>query len=139
MLTLAHIALHVNGVIIGDAECEISNVSTLQAANGQQISFLANNKYKKYLQNSQAGAVIVSKEMAGLVKNSAIVVDDPYIAYAKIATLLNPPKTITTGLSETAMVEASVNILKTVSIGPQVVIEANVKLAHRVVIGAGTV
>ena len=139
MLTLAHIALHVNGVIIGDAECEISSVSTLQAANGQQISFLANNKYKKYLQNSQAGAVIVSKEMAGLVKNSAIVVDDPYIAYAKIATLLNPPKTITTGISETAMVEASVNILKTVSIGPQVVIEANVKLAHRVVIGAGTV
>ena len=49
MLTLAQIALHVDGVIIGDAECEISNVSTLQAANRQQISFLANSKYKKYL------------------------------------------------------------------------------------------
>ncbi len=139
MLTLAQIALHVDGVIIGDAECKISNVSTLQAANSQQISFLANSKYKKYLPTSQAGAVIVSKEMASLVRNSAIVVDDPYIAYAKIATLLNPPKKITTGISDTAMVESSVNILKTVSIGPQVVIEANVKLADRVIIGAGTV
>ena len=139
MLTLAQIALHVDGVIIGDAECKISNVSTLQAANSQQISFLANSKYKKYLPTSQAGAVIVSKEMASLVKNSAIVVDDPYIAYAKIATLLNPPKKITTGISPTAMVEASVTILKTVSIGPQVVIEANVILADNVVIGAGTV
>ena len=139
MLTLAQIALHVDGVIIGDAECEISNVSTLQAANRQQISFLANSKYKKYLPTSQAGAVIVSKEMAELVKNSAIVVDDPYVAYAKIATLLNPPKKITTGISPTAIVEASVTILKTVSIGPQVVIEANVILADNVVIGAGTV
>ena len=139
MLTLAQIALHVDGVIIGDAECKISNVSTLQAANSQQISFLANSKYKKYLPTSQAGAVIVSKEMASLVKNSAIVVDDPYIAYAKIATLLNPPKKITTGISDTAMVESNVNISKTVSIGPQVVIEANVKLADRVIIGAGTV
>tara|TARA_B110000093_G_scaffold101008_1_gene108545 strand:+ start:514 stop:1539 length:1026 start_codon:yes stop_codon:yes gene_type:complete len=139
MLTLAQIALHVDGVIIGDAECEISNVSTLQAANRQQISFLANSKYKKYLPTSQAGAVIVSKEMAELVKNSAIVVDDPYVAYAKIATLLNPPKKITTGISPTAMIEAGVTILKTVSIGPQVVIEANVILADNVVIGAGTV
>ena len=139
MLTLAQIALHVDGVIIGDAECKISNVSTLQAANSQQISFLANSKYKKYLPTSQAGAVIVSKEMASLVKNSAIVVDDPYIAYAKIATLLNPPKKITTGISDTAMVESNVNISKSVSIGPQVVIEANVKLADRVIIGAGTV
>jgi UDP-3-O-[3-hydroxymyristoyl] glucosamine N-acyltransferase len=139
MLTLAQIALHVDGVIIGDAECEISNVSTLQAANIQQISFLANSKYKKYLPTSQAGAVIVSKEMAELVKNSAIVVDDPYVAYAKIATLLNPPKKITTGISPTAMIEAGVTILKTVSIGPQVVIEANVILADNVVIGAGTV
>ena len=139
MLTLAQIALHVDGVIIGDAECEISNVSTLQAANRQQISFLANSKYKKYLPTSQAGAVIVSKEMVELVKNSAIVVDDPYVAYAKIATLLNPPKKITTGISPTAMIEAGVTILKTVSIGPQVVIEANVILADNVVIGAGTV
>ena len=139
MLTLAQIALHVDGVIIGDAECEISNVSTLQAANRQQISFLANSKYKKYLPTSQAGAVIVSKEMAELVKNSAIVVDDPYVAYAKIATLFNPPKKITTGISPTAMIEAGVTILKTVSIGPQVVIEANVILADNVVIGAGTV
>lgn len=139
MLTLAQIALHVDGVIIGDAECKISNVSTLQAANSQQISFLANSKYKKYLPTSQAGAVIVRKEMASFVKNSAIVVDDPYVAYAKIATLLNPPKKITIGISLTAMVEAGVTILKTVSIGPQVVIEANVILADNVVIGAGTV
>ena len=139
MLTLAQIALHVDGVIIGDAECKISNVSTLQAANSQQISFLANSKYKKYLPTSQAGAVIVRKEMASFVKNSAIVVDDPYVAYAKIATLLNPPKKITTGISPTAMIEAGVTILKTVSIGPQVVIEANVILADNVVIGAGTV
>tara|TARA_B100000795_G_scaffold167612_1_gene126191 strand:+ start:456 stop:1481 length:1026 start_codon:yes stop_codon:yes gene_type:complete len=139
MLTLAQIALHVDGVIIGDAECEISNVSTLQAANSQQISFLANSKYKKYLSNSQAGAVIVNKEMAGLVKNSAIIVEDPYVAYAKIATLLNPPKKITTGISSTATVGVGVTISKTVSIGPQVVIEANVKLADGVVIGAGTV
>ena len=54
MLTLAQIALHVDGVIIGDAECEISNVSTLQAANRQQISFLANSKYTSTLNSIES-------------------------------------------------------------------------------------
>ena len=139
MLTLAQITLHINGVILGDAEYQISNVSTLQAANSQQISFLANSKYKKYLSSSKAGAVIVSKEMAGLVKSNAIVVDNPYIAYAKIAALLNPPKKIISGVAASATVDASVFIPKTVSIGPQAVVEAGVKLADGVIIGAGTV
>jgi len=139
MWTLAEIAQHIDGVIVGDGSCEISNVSTLQAANEQQISFLANTKYKKYLSATHAAAVLVNKEMVELVPNNAIVVDDPYIAYAKVAALLNPPKQQTIGIALTASIESGVTIPETASIGPQVVIEAGVVLGEGVIIGAGSV
>jgi len=139
MWTLAEIAEHIDGVIIGDAACKISNVSTLLAANKQQISFLANTKYKKYLSTTDAGAVLVNKDMAEYVPNSAIVVDDPYIAYAKVATLLNPPRQEVTGIAASASVDPGVNIPETASIGAQVVIEAGVMLGKGTIIGAGSV
>jgi UDP-3-O-[3-hydroxymyristoyl] glucosamine N-acyltransferase len=139
MWNLTEIAQHVDGVIIGDGSGKINSVATLQAANKQQISFLANTKYKKYLSTTGAGAVLVNKEMAEHVPHSAIVVDDPYIAYAKVATLLNPPRQETMGISPTASVAPGVNIPRTASIGPQVVIEAGVIVGDGVIIGAGSV
>ena len=139
MWTLTEIAQHVDGAIIGDAGLEISSVSTLQAANNEQISFLANTKYKKHLSATQAGAVLVNKEMAEHVLNNAVVVDDPYIAYAKVATLLNPPRQEVIGIAATASVDPSIKIPATASIGPQVVIEAEVIVGEGVTIGAGSV
>jgi len=139
MWTLAELAQHVDGVIVGDASCKITSVSTLQAANKQQISFLANAKYKKYLAFTEAGAVLVKAEMVELVPNNAIVVRDPYIAYAKVATLLNPNKQEVIGIASTASVDSGSIISDTVSIGHQVVIQQNVVLGEGVIIGAGSV
>jgi len=139
MWTVAELAKHVEGVVVGDASCKISSVSTLQAANNQQISFLANAKYKKYLSNTEAGAVLINDAMVDLVPNNAIVVADPYIAYAKIATLLNPVKQEAIGVASTASVGSGSIIPDTASIGHQVVIQKNVLLGDGVVIGAGCV
>ncbi len=139
MWTLAELAQHVEGIVVGDASCEIKGVSTLQVANKQQISFLANTKYKKYLLNTDAGAVLVSQDMADLVTTNAIVVSDPYIAYAKVVTLLNPKKQAIVGIAATASVGHGSVIPDSVSIGHQVVIQQNVTLGEGVIIGAGSV
>jgi UDP-3-O-[3-hydroxymyristoyl] glucosamine N-acyltransferase len=89
-LTLAQIAEHINGNVIGDANYIVSTVGTLSNANSTQLSFLSNPKYKKFLTQSQAGAIIVSNGMAEYVTTNAIEVDDPYVAYAKAASLLHP-------------------------------------------------
>ena len=138
-LTLAEIAKHINGEVIGDAEHEITGVGTLTNAAANQLSFLANPKYKKYLNATGAGAVIVSRGLAAGMTTNAIEVDDPYVAYAHAATLLYPEPKNETGIHPTAWVHPEAELADDVSIGPQAVVERGVRIAAGVSIGAGCV
>lgn len=137
--TLEQLAQHVAAKVIGDADLVIDSVATLQSAKPNQISFLSNSKYKKYLTESQAGAVIVNPQAADFVKSNAIVADDPYVAYAKIATLMYPRFKADPSIHPTAVVHDSADIDASASIAAQVVIEAGVKLGANVEVGPGCI
>ncbi|MDF1588761.1 MAG: UDP-3-O-(3-hydroxymyristoyl)glucosamine N-acyltransferase [Gammaproteobacteria bacterium] len=136
---LKQIADHVAGSVKGNSEFEIDSVGTLQHANSNQITFLANAKYKKYLATTQAGAVIVEHQFAYLVSNNAIIVSDPYVAYAKIATLMYPQKSSNSGIDVTASVHKDSVIHPTASIAAHVVIEEQVTIGESVSIGPGCI
>lgn len=138
--TLAQIAEHIHAEVLGDAQHQVSAVATLQNASVNTISFLANTKYKKFLQTTKAGAVLVDKTATELsLAVNLIVVDDPYVAYAKVAALLNPRKKGASGIHPTAWIEPSAELADDVSIGAQVTIGANTVLKSGVEIGAGSV
>jgi UDP-3-O-[3-hydroxymyristoyl] glucosamine N-acyltransferase len=138
--TLAQIAEHIHAEVLGDAQHQVSAVATLQNASVNTISFLANTKYKKFLQTTKAGAVLVDKTATELsLTVNLIVVDDPYVAYAKVAALLNPRKKGAPGIHPTAWIEPSAELADDVSIGAQVTIGANTVLKSGVEIGAGSV
>lgn len=137
--TLAEIAKHIDGVVVGDESFLVDSFATLKHASKQQISFLSNLKYKKFLATSSAGAVIVSPEAATLAPNNAIVVDDPYVAYAKATRLLNPLRYYNAGISANAVISPDALIHESASIAPHVVIESGVEIAASVVIGPNCV
>lgn len=137
--TLAEIAKHIDGVVHGDESCQVESFATLEHASNNQISFLANLKYKKFLATTAAGAVIVSAEAVASVPNNAIVVDDPYVAYAKAARLLNPVRIYNAGIAASAVISDSTVIHESASIAAQVVIESGVEIAENVVIGPNCV
>ncbi len=139
MWTLDKIAEHIDGVVRGDGTFQVNSIGTLQAAKLDQISFLSNKKYKKYLVGTNAGAVIVDESMVLDVPNHAIIVDDPYVAYAKAASLLNPSIERPKGIDPTASVDTVSNIHPSASIGAHVVIESDVEIAENVIIGPGCV
>nr|WP_320166819.1 UDP-3-O-(3-hydroxymyristoyl)glucosamine N-acyltransferase [uncultured Methylophaga sp.] len=138
-LTLAQIAEEINGRVIGDATYEVSSVGTLSNAESSQLSFLSNSKYKKFLKQSQAGAIIVSKDMSEYVVTNAIEVDDPYVAYAKAASLLHPVKKHSAAIHPSAAIDPSAEIGSNVSIGAHVAIEPGVIIKDNVTIGPGCV
>lgn len=137
--TLAQIAEHISGELTGDPTYVVHRVGTLSEAGPEQISFLANSKYKKYLKTSRAGAIIVSTGLAADVHSNAIEVADPYVAYAKVATLLYPEQTSEAGIHPTAWVHPDATVADNVSIGPNVTVERGVSIAPGVTIGAGSV
>ena len=137
--TLGELAKHVSGEVKGDASCAIESVATLHHANNTQISFLTNPSYRKQLASSQAGAVIMSAPDAEHCSINAIVTNNPYAAYAKIAALLSPSEEYEIGIDPAAHIATDVDISNKVSIAAGVVIEAGVTLADFVRIGPGCV
>lgn len=137
--TLAELAKHVGAELRGDADHQIDGVATLTHASTSKISFLANSKYRKFLSQSQAGAVLVTEADAPAVEGNALVVKDPYVAYAKIASLLFPVKPVVAGIHPTAWLDPRSHVHASAQIGAHVFIDADVTIAENVEIGPGCV
>ena len=75
--TLAELAQHVNGRVVGDETCVVQTVATLTGAQSGSVSFLTNPAYKDQLNNTKASAVILREQDAGYCNVNAIIVDDP--------------------------------------------------------------
>jgi UDP-3-O-[3-hydroxymyristoyl] glucosamine N-acyltransferase len=134
---LAQIVERFGGEILGDAHTPVCQVATLESADARDISFLTHGKYRKQLANSRAGAVILGRADSGLTKLPRIVCDDPYLYFAKVSALFNPPQAITPGVHKTAVVERGAAVPASASIGAGAYVGRRVKLGKGVVIGAG--
>lgn len=138
--TLQQLAEHVGAQLCGDGAESISAVGTLENAVKGQITFLSNSKYRKFLEQSNASAVLVTAADQSFCPVAALVVPDPYVAFAKIAQLLDTtPRAAALGVASTAQIAADVVLGADVSIGHHAVIEAGAVIGDRVQIGAGCV
>lgn len=138
--TLQQLAEHVGAQLHGDGAALISAVGTLENASAGHITFLSNSKYRKYLQATQASAVLLTASELEFCPVAALVVADPYVAFAKIAQLLDTtPAAAATGIAATAQIASDVVLGADVAIGHHVVIEAGAVIGDRVQIGAGSV
>lgn len=134
--TLQALAEHVCGAVQGDASVTITGLATLALAQSHHISFYNQSKYQAQLATTQAGAVILAAKDVEHYRGNALIVGNPYWAYAKIAQLYwQKPKTIV-GIHPTAIIHPSVVLGCDVSVGPFAVIDAHCVLQDRVVIGA---
>ncbi|WP_019674875.1 UDP-3-O-(3-hydroxymyristoyl)glucosamine N-acyltransferase [Arsukibacterium perlucidum] len=141
MKLLAELAEQLDAQLIGDAACGVSVVATLEHAGAGAISFLANSKYRKFLSQTQASAVLVKAEDLSFVAPgvNALVVADPYVAFAQIAQLLDSTPDIASGIHPSAIIDTTAVIGDNCAIGPNAVISAGVVLGDGVQLGAGTV
>lgn len=137
--TLAELAQHVKGRVVGDEACVIESVSTLDSGTEGSISFLTNPAYKQKLLNTSASAVILRESDIDYCKANAVVVEDPHSAYAIIASLLYPATTEKRGIHENAIVSEYSQIPDSVWIDAGVIIGDEVVLGENVQISAGTV
>lgn len=137
--TLSQIAEHVNGQVVGDPDYTIRSVGTLTHAGPEDLSFLANNKYRKFLASTSAGAVIVAAGAEADITTNLIVVEDAYVAYAQAASLMYPIPKAAPGIHPSAWVHPEARLADNVSIAAQVTIEQGAVIADGASIGPGSV
>ena len=137
--SLQALADEVGGIVHGQPDCLIMSVATIQNAGSGEITFLANRNYFKYLKETGADAVILAERDLEYCSVNAIVVSNPYLAYAKIATLLNPVTHPEPGVHASAIISESAKTGEGVYISANAVIEADVQIGDNSYIGPGCV
>lgn len=137
MISLGELAGQLGVELVGDASCNIAAVATLQTAGPGQISFLANSRYRRYLASTQASAVILRPEDSDACPVNALVSSNPYLTYARAATLLNPQVRQTAAIHLSAVVEPSAEIDPTAAIAANCYIAADACIGPGVQIGPG--
>jgi UDP-3-O-[3-hydroxymyristoyl] glucosamine N-acyltransferase len=136
--TLAQISEFLDASLDGDASHCIEKIATLANAKATDIAFLANKKYRAQLDDTQAGAVIISEKEANLFSGNKLVVKDAYIAYAKLAQMMDTTPACASGVHPSAVVDSTAQLGENVSIAANAVISAGVILGDNVQIGAGS-
>lgn len=135
--TLAQLAEHLGAVLVGDGSHVIHGVATLSTANTKCVSFLANPAYQKYLATTHAGAVIITHNLAASFAGNKLLIDHPYLAYAKVSNLFDTRPKGALGIHPAAVVHATAVLGQDVSIAANSVIGAEVVLGDGVEIGPG--
>ena len=139
--TLQSLAELVNAKIYGDASIKINSVATLANASSSDIAFLASAAHKDSLTTTKAAAVLLEEKYRDScpVTATALVVDNPLAAYAKVSNHLFPQHSNYTGIDSSAIIDNTVKLPDTVTIGPNAVIGPESVIAENVFIGPGVV
>ena len=138
-LTLAQLSRQLNVELRGDGSVCVSKVASLQRAGPGALSFLANPKYRRYLKNTRATAVVLSGRDAKDSPVPVLVSDNPYACYARAARLLYPQERPVSGMHPSAIVAETAQIDPSAWIGANTVVAEGARIGPSVQIGPGCI
>jgi len=139
-MKLSEIAKQLDCELRGDGSIEIKRAATIAAAVEGDISFLANPKYRDYLQSTNASAIVLAEDDPW-DKIPSLRSADPYLLFSRIIDLLYPSDISKPGLHPSAQAHSTARIDKTATIGELSVvgsdsqIDANTTIAAQVYVG----
>ena len=125
--------------LIGDPDVIVSGVASLQNASPESLSFLASSSYLSQLPATKAAAVVLRAESAGACPVAALISDNPYATYARMAALVCPEPLFAPGIHATALVADSATIADSAHIAATAVIGERTVIGEHAVVGPGTV
>lgn len=128
----------VQGKVVGDNTIMVSGLSSVEAAEYGEITFIAKVSKKDWLNNTKASVVIVPFDIESSSK-TIIRVKDPYLASAIIHNYLLADPFVAKGVHKSASIGKECVLPEEISVGPCAVIGNRVKIGKRVYIGAGVV
>jgi UDP-3-O-[3-hydroxymyristoyl] glucosamine N-acyltransferase len=138
-LSVEEIAKKLSCKFIGENK-QIKGVSTLKNATPDHISFFSNNKYRKFLSDTNAGACLIKSSDIDTTPErvTKIICDDPYLAYAYVLDMFYPDEVVVGEISETAYIAKTAKIGQNCKIQHNAFIDENAIIGDNVVVGPST-
>lgn len=128
----------------GESTKLISDVATLESATADQVSFLFNTKYIDKARQTKAGACLVRSDAIDSLPSgvAALVTDEPYRGYARVAAAFypdtaepNPLQPAVAGIAVGAFIDPEAELGDDCQISPGAVIEVGARIGARCRIG----
>ncbi len=138
-ITLGELARQFDCELIGDADVVIDTVGSLSNAGPASLSFLSGANFKKQLPSTKAAAVILRAEDADDAPSAALISDNPYATYARMAALICPRPAHAPGVHASAVVAESATVHDSASIAANAVVEDNAVIGANTYVGPGVV
>jgi UDP-3-O-[3-hydroxymyristoyl] glucosamine N-acyltransferase len=109
---LSELAALVGGEVVGNPSSLITGVNGLAEAGPTEISFYANSRYRNRLATTRAAAVLVDAEPSAKHRDgiSWVRVKNPHLAFAKVARLFAPPRSLAPGVRPGAHVHPQARV-----------------------------
>jgi UDP-3-O-[3-hydroxymyristoyl] glucosamine N-acyltransferase len=148
LLTVAELATHVGGHLIGDGSIHIERVADVSTASTGEIAYVEDEKFYAAGKASQASCLIATKDFVESLNDlivehqfgpALIEVAKPKLALALVAERLHPIKRREPFIHPSAAIAASADIDLTVFIGPHVSIGEGTRIGAGTRIEAGVV
>ena len=136
---LAELAGSVNGELLGDVGTEISGIASLGNAGPHDLSFVTRSRYRSELATTRAGAVLLKNADRDATQLPRIICDDPYWAYAKVASLLHPAPAPVPGTHHSAVVDPGATVGSGTQIGAFCSIGKGASIGKNVIISPGCI
>lgn len=119
---------------MGDPNIEITGISEIQNGIPGTITFVHLSKYKNYIEDTKASAVLVGKDDS-LKNMNGIISNNPTVALSKILYYFAPKSSESTGIHETVIIHSSATLGENITIGPFTVVEEGANIGNNVKIG----
>ncbi|HYY58177.1 MAG TPA: UDP-3-O-(3-hydroxymyristoyl)glucosamine N-acyltransferase, partial [Pyrinomonadaceae bacterium] len=129
--TVAELAAHAGGRVVGDGSIAVERVASLEEAQQSEIAFIEDAKLLESARASKASCLIVPPGTR-LEDRCVIESSRPRLAFALIAQLLHPHKRPAPSIHPTAIIAASASVDESAYVG------AYVRIGAHTSIGAGT-
>lgn len=138
-ITLSELASRVGGELVGDGSIAITGLGSLGTAQSGEISHLSSPVYRQHLPTTQASAVILQADDVEHSPCAAIVVENPYLTFARVSQFFARTEGLAAEVAPSAQIAASASIDDSAVIGPHVVIGERCQIGAGVRIHANTV
>lgn len=129
--SLKELAQLTSATWVGNPDHQISGIEALESATSEDVSFLANLKYRQAMRESKAGIICIETSIPTEEGKNYLVSNDPSHTFQMIAQHLltgTYGQSGFTGIHPTAVIHPTATIGQNVNIGPYAVIDQGAKI-----------
>lgn len=133
-MILKEVADYIGGELKGDESIEITGIAKIDEAKAGDITYVADAKYLKWISKTCASCIIAPKNTPLKTDKTLILVEDPTLAFIKLADIFSKKSLPPIGISTLSDISEDAVVDKTASVGSFCVISRGCRIGKKTVL-----